>query len=398
MEQRPTPLAELIEKSKRGDRSAQERLVLETQNKVYYHCKKFLKNDADAQDATQDVLIAMLTKLDALREPAAFWGWLNRITVNRCKELTRGVTEWQIPEDDEGNSMLDDVETLDDQTVPDKAIDNAETQRLVLDIIDSLPAEQRMTVTFFYYDEMSVKAIAEAMEVSEGTVKSRLNYARKAIKAGVEKLEEKDGTRLYGVSILPFLGHFLRLGAESQGLSPAAAAAVTQGALAGAGTTAATAAATAGTATTTATAATAGAGTTAGTTAAAATTVGTKAAGVVSTKVIVGVLAGTIAAGGLGTAAYVTTHREPEPTPTPIPAVVVVTPVPTPTPTPMPTPEPSEEPTPAPTPEPTPTPTPAPTPAPTPTPTPTPTPAPTPEPTPEPTQILLPGARPGDYG
>ena len=63
-------LLTLIEKCRQGDQAAQEKLVVEAQDKVYYHCKKFLKNNADAQDATQDVLITMLTSLEKLREPA----------------------------------------------------------------------------------------------------------------------------------------------------------------------------------------------------------------------------------------------------------------------------------------------------------------------------------------
>lgn len=315
-------LLTLIEKCRTGDPDAQEKLVVETQNRVYYHCKKFLKNEEDAQDATQDVLIAMITGLDKLRQPAAFWGWLNGITANRCKHLlTQGTREWQIPEDEEGNSMLDSIETLDDQTVPDKAIDNAETQRLVMDIIDALPAEQRMTVTFFYYDEMSVKDIASAMDVSEGTVKSRLNYARKTIKAEVEKLEKKDGTKLYSVSILPFLAYFFRRNAQSQTLSPAAAATLTQGALAGAGATAgvsagacvSSAAAGAGAATVTGATATAvgttaTAGAAAGTKAAAAGAVSAKAGLGLGAKLIAGVLAGALTLGGIGGGVYLATH------------------------------------------------------------------------------------------
>lgn len=292
-----------IEKSRQGDPDAQEKLVRETQNRVYYHCKKFLKNEQDAQDAAQDVLITMITSLDKLKEPAAFWGWLNGITANRCKHLlSRGAKEWQIPEDEEGNSMLDSVETLDDQTVPDKVLDNAETQRLVTDIIDALPPEQRMTVTFFYYDEMSVKEIAAAMDVSEGTVKSRLNYARKTIKLEVEKLEKKDGTKLYSVSILPFLAYFLRRGAQSEALSPAAAQSLTRGTMAAAQN----ASAGAGTAA-------AAAGTSAGSTAAgAATAVAAKAATGLGVKLIAGVLAGVLALGGVGAGVYVATHRDRE--------------------------------------------------------------------------------------
>lgn len=197
-------LTRLIQKSLEGDRQAQEKLAEAAQNRVYYHCKKILKNEQDALDATQDVLITIVTGLDKLREPAAFWGWVNGITANRCRRLlSRRPEEWQIPEDDEGNSMLDGVETLDDQTVPDKALDNDETRRMMMELIEALPPEQKLCVLFFYYDEMSVKEIAQATGAAEGTVKSRLNYARKAIKDGVERYAAK-GAKLYSFAPLPF--------------------------------------------------------------------------------------------------------------------------------------------------------------------------------------------------
>lgn len=228
-----TRLLGLIEKSKAGDRQAQEELVVATQDKVYYHCKKMLKNEQDALDATQDVLITMLTSLDKLKAPAAFFGWVNGITANRCKHLlTQGITEWQIPEDEEGHSLLDTLETLDEASAPHKVLDNVETQRLMLGIIDDLPPVQRMTVLFYYYDEMSVGEIAEAMDVSRGTVMSRLNYARKSIKTGVEKLE-KQGTKLYGLSPLPLLLFFLRWEAAQGGLTAAQSAPFTATALSG---------------------------------------------------------------------------------------------------------------------------------------------------------------------
>ena len=77
-------LKKLIEKSRRGDRRAQDQLILKVQNRVYYHCRKILSNEEDALDATQDILIAMLKGLGNLREAASFWPWLNRITANIC--------------------------------------------------------------------------------------------------------------------------------------------------------------------------------------------------------------------------------------------------------------------------------------------------------------------------
>lgn len=195
------------------------------QNRVYYHCKKMLGKEEDAQDAVQDVLITMITSLDKLREPAAFWGWVNGITANRCRHLLCAPhKQWQIPEDEEGNSMLDTMENLDETLVPEKALDNEETRRMILELVDGLSPEQRMCVLFYYYDEMSVKDIARAMETSEGTVKSRLNYARKAIRAGVEEYERK-GIKLYSVSPIVLLVYFLRQEASTCTLEGAAASA-----------------------------------------------------------------------------------------------------------------------------------------------------------------------------
>ena len=217
-------LLDLIRRSRQGDPEAQEALILAAQNKIYYHCKKILKHEEDAQDATQDVLIVMITSLDKLKEPAAFWGWVNGITANRCRHLLSSPhKEWQIPEDEEGNSMLDSMENLDEQLVPEKALDNEETRRMILGLVDDLPPEQRMSVLFYYYDEMSVKDIAAAMETSEGTVKSRLNYARRAIKNGVEDYERK-GIKLYSASPILLLVHFLRQEAAGSVLDGAAAA------------------------------------------------------------------------------------------------------------------------------------------------------------------------------
>ena len=67
-EMEKTEVIALIPRCLSGDPEAQEALVLAVQDRVFYHCKKMLKKEEDAQDATQDVLITMITGLDKLRE------------------------------------------------------------------------------------------------------------------------------------------------------------------------------------------------------------------------------------------------------------------------------------------------------------------------------------------
>ena len=223
----------LIPRCQAGDPEAQEQLVLAIQDRVFYHCKKMLRNEDDALDATQEILIAVLTKLGTLKEPAAFWGWLSAATANYCRNaLRKGGREVQIPEDEEGNSLLDTFEDLDEQAVPDKALDTQESRRMILELIDGLPDAQRLCVLMYYYDEMGVRDIAAALEVSEGTVKSRLNYARKAIKEGVDRYAAQ-GVKLYGLAPLPFLVYILQQDAMLGGLTAAQSGVCVQAALTG---------------------------------------------------------------------------------------------------------------------------------------------------------------------
>ena len=214
----------LINRAQSGDLQAMEKLLEVAHTSVSYQCWKMMPRQEDAEDLTQEVLLAVYQKIDTLKEPKAFRSWLNRITATHCMNaLSRNHVDLQFAEDEDGHSVVDDLEVLDEHSIPDKALDNAETARMIDEIVSGLPEAQRMSTLLYYYNEMSVKEIAQIMNVPENTVKSRLNLARKAIKDKVLDYE-KQGVKLYSVSILPFLWYFLRTAAESQANTGAAAA------------------------------------------------------------------------------------------------------------------------------------------------------------------------------
>ena len=214
----------LVNRAQSGDLQAMEKLLEAAHTSVSYQCRKMMQRQEDAEDLTQEVLLAVYQKIDTLKEAKAFWSWLNRITATHCMNaLSRNHVDLQFAEDEDGHSVVDDLEVLDEHSIPDKALDNAETARMIDEIVSGLPEAQRMSTLLYYYNEMSVKEIAQIMNVPENTVKSRLNLARKAIKDKVLDYE-KQGVKLYSVSILPFLWYFLRTAAESQANTGAAAA------------------------------------------------------------------------------------------------------------------------------------------------------------------------------
>ena len=126
--------------------------------------------------------------------------------VNKSKDYLRKKKPMlfsQLSSDEEPDQELD-FEDERDTFRPEAQVDYRETKRLIQAMIDALPEEQRMAVVLRYLEDMPVKRIAQIMECSEGTVKSRLNYGRKAIKAQVLELEKK-GTKLYCMPLIPFL-------------------------------------------------------------------------------------------------------------------------------------------------------------------------------------------------
>ncbi|MBD5132927.1 MAG: sigma-70 family RNA polymerase sigma factor [Clostridiales bacterium] len=322
-------LTELIAKAQSGDQGAMEELLRAAHTPVSYQCRKLLKDPRDAEDMTQEVLLTAYSRLNLLKNPEAFWGWLNSITINRCMSaLKRNHVELQFEEDEEGHSVLDDLEDLDEQQVPDKALDNTETTRMIEEIVNGLPEAQRICTLMFYYDEMTVKEIAEVIGAPENTVKSRLNYARKAIKERVLDYEKK-GIKLYGLSPLPFLLYFLgraakegadpaKAGAAAKrvmelGASAAAGGAAAAGTAAVSGTSSAAGAAAASEAASTAGTAVAAGSSAAGGAAATAGTAMSHFLGGLSMKAVAGILATILAVGGIAGAVVLANQDEPEP-------------------------------------------------------------------------------------
>lgn len=304
-------IAGLVRQAQNGDDRAMEQLLQLAHTSVSYQCRKIMAHPQDAEDMTQETLLKIYGSIQTLQEPEKFLSWANTIAARLCiNERKRNPKDLQFAEDEEGNSVLDQIEDLDQQTVPDAVLDNEETSRMVTELIDGLPDAQRTCTYLYYYDQLSVKEIAAMIGVSENTIKSRLNYARKAIKDGVLDYEKK-GVKLYSLSPLPFLLYFLR-GAAEQGADPAAAGRMAEAALA-AGSAAAGTAGTAGAAGKTAaaaaskTAAVKGGAVTAGKAAARGAATVTKAA---ATKLVAGVLAGTLVVGGA-----VTVLRQASPAP-----------------------------------------------------------------------------------
>lgn len=229
----------LVEKALQGDKKAKEQLYVLTNKSAYFVALKMTKNENDAMDILQDSYLKAFSSLDKLENPEKFNSWFNCIVANNCRNFLKKKTPdffSDLSDEDSGEDFEPEDKNAE---LPSEYSANREIREIVHNAINNLPEEQRLCVMMYYFDELSVQQIADALEISAGTVKSRLNYARKKIRAELETLESK-GYSLRGICISPIISN--ALGSEMTALSvPAALSATVLG-----GSAAATAAAVTG--------------------------------------------------------------------------------------------------------------------------------------------------------
>ena len=193
-------IKELVLSAKNGNKKAFDKLYKLTSNDVWFTCVSLLKDEENAKDIMQETYITAFLKLDTLKDEEKFCGWLTAIATNKSKNKLKGKVEYQI--DDE--ILIAETET-DELMLPEEYINKAEKRKVLLQIIeDTLSFNQYQVVLMFYFNELSIAEIAQALEISEGTVKSRLNSSRAKMKTAIEDYENKSGDKLHGVVVVPF--------------------------------------------------------------------------------------------------------------------------------------------------------------------------------------------------
>ena len=204
-------IKELVLSAKNGNKKAFDKLYELTHNDVWYNCLSLLKDEENAKDIMQETYITAFLKLDTLNDEQKFCGWIISIAVNKCKNKLKGKVEYRI--DDE--VLITEAET-DELMLPEEYITKAEKRKVLLQIMeDTLSFNQYQTVLMFYFDEMSISEIAQGLEISEGTVKSRLNSSRAKMKTAIEDYEKKSGDKLHGVVVVPFFTTIFKEEAKS---------------------------------------------------------------------------------------------------------------------------------------------------------------------------------------
>jgi RNA polymerase sigma-70 factor (ECF subfamily) len=170
---------ELVEAARRGDLEAFDALVRQEVRGVYRTALAILGSAADAEEATQDAFVSAWRSLPRLREPDRFDAWLGRIAVNACRmTLRRRRTVREISLGTSDPPVSNEPSTVDPMVLAAEAdaFDRA---------FERLAVDDRALLVLHYRDELGLREIADRLGVREGTVKSRLWRARRALESAL---------------------------------------------------------------------------------------------------------------------------------------------------------------------------------------------------------------------
>lgn len=178
----------LVKKALKGDITAFDELVTRYQKKVMNTAYGMVSDYHDACDAVQEVFLRVYKNLSSFKGESQFSTWIYRITANVCNDILRKRkkhTVISLDKDDE-NSPHSDIP--DDGATPHEAAEQSEVQSAVRKAVADLPDDYRTVLTLYEFENLSYEQIAEILKCPLGTVKSRINRAKKTLR---KKLEEK---------------------------------------------------------------------------------------------------------------------------------------------------------------------------------------------------------------
>ncbi len=179
----------LVEESRKGNVDAFEELIKDYKRVAYNIALRILRNVEDAEDASQEALIKVYKSIQNFNMQSTFKLWMYRIVVNTCIDFKRK-KNINVVSIDEGIDVGGDNqvyrEIADDSANPDVLLEKNFNSKVINDAVSKLEDDYKAIIILRDIQGFSYSEIAEILSCNLGTVKSRLNRARKSLKEILE--------------------------------------------------------------------------------------------------------------------------------------------------------------------------------------------------------------------
>ena len=176
-------LAYLIERAAAGDHAAFEQVMIHSQQRVMAMSWRMLGNDADARDASQEVFLRVYKHLKRYDQNQDFFAWIYRITVNVCRDILkkrRQHDQRMVPLEADAHETVLEIPAPHDDA--EQMMLSTQRRELVARAIATLPERERASIILRDVEGFSTEAVAQILQSSATTVRSRISSARKKIR------------------------------------------------------------------------------------------------------------------------------------------------------------------------------------------------------------------------
>lgn len=162
--------------------------------KVFYIALAITHHEADAKDAAQETMIEIHKSINKLRDAKYFKLWLNRIVLSKCNRIFR--KRKAVTMDVEQKAYLLSKEEERSEFLPSDHMRRMSDTAVLEHLLKKLPLIYREVLVLMYYEQCSIKEIADILQVPEGTVKSRLSSAKQKLKEEIQAYEQENQIKL----------------------------------------------------------------------------------------------------------------------------------------------------------------------------------------------------------
>ncbi len=176
---------ELVRKAKNGDLAAFEELVTQNEKIIYNIIFRIMNNAEDTYDMSQETFIKAYTKLNQFNEESKFSTWLYRIATNTSLDelrRRRGKQTFSIDQTIPGKDSDMVPEHIDEDANIEEKIVEKEQTKIIQQALEELGEDHRIILTLRDIQGLAYDEISQVLEVTLGTVKSRISRARRELK------------------------------------------------------------------------------------------------------------------------------------------------------------------------------------------------------------------------
>ncbi|WP_460594061.1 RNA polymerase sigma factor [Geomonas sp. Red276] len=172
-----------------GDTRHFQNLFNRYQDRIYNLCRYMLENPQDAEDAAQDTFIKAFQGLKSYTPTSNFYTWLYRIAVNTCLDYKRKFSIYSLFFSTDNEDLIHNFPSP--SPSPETSYATRQSMQTLQSALNLLSKKLRVIIILKELERLSYEEIAEVLDVSVGTVKSRISRAREELQKKMKKITEQ---------------------------------------------------------------------------------------------------------------------------------------------------------------------------------------------------------------